>query len=54
MTELAETHIKGLIAEAVMAEMDARDVAKKAKRANEAEQAKESGKPEGDFQASQW
>ena len=52
-TESAEMDIKSLMAEAVMAVMDARDVAKKAKKANKAKQAKESGKAEGDFQASQ-
>ena len=42
---MAETDIKSLIAKAVVAAMDARDIAKKAK---------ESGKADGDFQAGQW
>ena len=48
LTILADIDIKGLIAEAVEAAMDTREVVKKA------EQAKESGKTEEDFQAGQW
>jgi len=49
LTESTETDIKSLIAEAVMAVTDARDLAKRAKKADKAEQAKESGNAEGDF-----
>ena len=48
LTTLAETDIKSLVAEVVAVEMDAREVAKKAK------QAKEPEKMETDFQAGQW
>ena len=47
LATLAETDIKSLVAEAVAAAMDAREVAKKA------EQAKEPEKMETDFQAGQ-
>ena len=49
MTEWAKTNIKTLLANAVVAEMDARDVAKNPKKADMAEQAKQSGNAEGDF-----
>ena len=47
LTTLAKTDIKSLVAEAVAAAMDAREVA------NKAEQAKELEKTETDFQAGQ-
>ena len=52
-TELAETDIKNLMAEAVAAVMDARDIAKKAKKADKVKQARDLGKAKGDFQARQ-
>jgi len=51
---LAETDIKSLVSKAVAVAMDVKDVAKRAEKAEKAEQGKESGKAEGDFQASQW
>jgi len=44
----AETNLKSLVAEDVMAEMNAREVTKKAKQAKELE------KVQTDFQAGQW
>ena len=44
----AETDLRSLVAEAIVAAMDAREVTKQAK------QAKESEKMQTDFQAGQW